>query len=102
LVEDHKLLAGPISRRGTEDALAKARVAPVVDERPPERLGEVADAAVVLVVAVALAAEQRPQRVVEVVGPLRVRAPAPDLRGPGFSAWTRSVSSATMWVGLES
>ena len=48
----------------------------VVDVGPPEGLGQVRDRAELGVVAVALAGEQHAQRVVEVVGPVGVAAPA--------------------------
>ena len=69
----------PLGRRvvaGAPKRVAERRRSAVVDERARERLGELRHVAEVGVVALALAGEQRAQRVVEVVGPVRVAAPA--------------------------
>ncbi len=87
LREDHEAPRLPVegrARRGAAPVLAA--VAAVVDERPLEGLRELGHLAEVGVVAVPLAGQQDVQRVVEVVGPLRVEAPARRPRPGGSSA----------------
>ena len=76
LVEDDELLGRAVVRGRAEALLAKRRVLAVMHKRARERLCEVGDVAELLVVAVAVAGQQDAQRVVEVVGPLRVVAEA--------------------------
>ena len=74
---EHDELLGRAVRSGRSEALAaERRVAAVVHERAVERLGELRDPAELRVVALALVADERAHGVVEVVGPLRVAAPA--------------------------
>jgi hypothetical protein len=76
LVEHHEPLGRDVVGAGAEAAGAERRIAAVVEVRAAVGLGELADLAELLVVAVAVTGEQHAQRVVEVVGPDRVAAPA--------------------------
>jgi hypothetical protein len=72
LVEDDELLGRAVVGAGTEAPAAKARVTAVVDVRAMEGLGQLRDLSELLVPPRALAGQQRPQRVVEVIGPTGV------------------------------
>ena len=74
--EDDELRDGPVERGRPEALAAERRPRPVVQERPVEALHEVGDGAELRVVALSLAGQQRPQGVVEVVGPGGVVAQA--------------------------
>ena len=69
LGEDDESLHGYVVGGRAEPAAAKRGVAAIVDVRAVHRLGEVRHRAEVSVVAVVLVGDQRPQRVMEVVGP---------------------------------
>ena len=78
LVEDHEPLGGQVVGGRAEPPASERRVGAVVDERAVPALGEIGDRAEVGVVPVEVAGDERPQRVVEVVGPRRVATPAAD------------------------
>ena len=74
--EDDEALGRDVVGAGAEAPVAERRVRAVVHVRAVERLREVGDGAELGVVALAVAGQQDAQRVVEVVGPGGVAAPA--------------------------
>ena len=76
LAEDDEVLGRAVVGGRAEARLRKVEYSPSCDERAVERLGELGDRPELRVVAVAVAGEQRAQRVVEVVGPGGVVAEA--------------------------
>ena len=74
--EDHELLRRAVLGGRAEAAAAEARVGAVVDVRAVEGLRQRGERVELGVPALGVAGAQRPQRVVEVVAPGRVAAPA--------------------------
>ena len=79
LVEHDELRHRPVVGRRAEALAAERRVLAVMDVRPVERLRQLGDLAELLVPARAVARQQDPQGMVEVIGPHGIEAPSAEV-----------------------